>query len=223
MTLQAPPRWRIIDAFFALISGIVAVGIALLFLGDELSATEIFVVVLPVQEAATFGAVWLVSRRRGTGNPIVDFAVRFRRKDGWLILGGVGLQIVLSLLLVLIVDLDESPQEIARLADDAIGVAAGLAFVFTVAFVPFVEELVFRGLLLGALRRKIPTAWAVVFSSAVFTLFHFAGRATLVILPPLFVVGIVLGVLAVRTGRLGPPIMLHSGFNLVPAMVLLFS
>lgn len=223
MTLQAPPRWRIIDVFFALISGIVAVGVAVLFLGDELGATEIFVVVLPMQEVATLGAVWVISRRRGTGNPIIDFVVRFQWRDGWLILGGVGLQIVLSLMLVLLVDLDEAPQEVARLADEASGGVAVLAFVLTVALVPFVEELVFRGLLLGALRRSIPTAWAVVFSAAVFTLFHFAGRATLVILPPLFIVGILLGVLAVRTGRLGPSIMLHSGFNLVPALVLLFS
>lgn len=223
MTLQAPPRWRIIDAFFALISGIVAVGIAVLFLGEDLSTTDIFVVVLPVQEAATLAAVWAVSRRRGSGNPITDFAVRFQRKDGWLILGGVGLQIVLSLVLVLFVDLDESPQEIARLADEATGVVAILAFMLTVGLVPIVEEIVFRGLLLGALRRKVAVGWAVVISAAVFTLFHFAGRATLVILPPLFIVGVVLGALAVRTGRLGPSIMLHSGFNLVPALVLLFS
>ena len=38
----------------------------------------------------------------------------------------------------------------------------------------------------------------------------------------LFAVGVVLAVVRVRTGSLSAPILLHSGFNLIQVLVLLF-
>jgi membrane protease YdiL (CAAX protease family) len=45
--------------------------------------------------------------------------------------------------------------------------------------------------------------------------------AAAVYLPPLFILGLVLARLTQRTGRLGPAILLHSGWNLLSALVLL--
>lgn len=215
------PRWGITDALFALLSGIVAAAVAVVALGGSATTTEVFVVVLPAQEVATLAAAWFISRSKGSGNPWHDYRVLFRRGDAKILLVGLGLQVALSWLLTRITRVDEPPQEIARLADQASGFAAAAAFVVTVAVVPLVEEIVFRGLLLEALRRRMAVAWAVAISAAVFTLSHYTGRATLIVLPPLFVVGVVLGTAAVVTRRLGVPILIHAGFNLLPALVLL--
>ena len=40
-------------------------------------------------------------------------------------------------------------------------------------------------------------------------------------MPQLFIVGIVLAWVTLRNGRLGPAIFIHSGFNLLAALVLL--
>ena len=53
--------------------------------------------------------------------------------------------------------------------------------------------------------------WAIAGSALVFGLSHFE----LYQLPALVVFGVILGVLAVRTGRLGPGIWAHGVFNLV--------
>jgi len=84
-----------------------------------------------------------------------------------------------------------------------------------------VEELVFRGLLLRAVERKLGVWWGIGISAAVFALFHYTGSETLPILPALFVVGAVLGLVAVRTGRLGASMVVHAGFNLLPAIILI--
>jgi membrane protease YdiL (CAAX protease family) len=53
--------------------------------------------------------------------------------------------------------------------------------------------------------------WAVAGSSIVFGLAHFEALQ----LPALVAFGVVLGIMAVRTKRLGPSIFAHAGFNLV--------
>jgi membrane protease YdiL (CAAX protease family) len=45
--------------------------------------------------------------------------------------------------------------------------------------------------------------------------------SAVVVLPPIFLLGLILAWLTVRTGRLGPAIFLHSGWNLLAAIVLL--
>jgi membrane protease YdiL (CAAX protease family) len=42
-----------------------------------------------------------------------------------------------------------------------------------------------------------------------------------VFLPPLFLLGMLLAWVTLRTGRLGPAIFIHSGWNLLSAVVLL--
>jgi membrane protease YdiL (CAAX protease family) len=82
-------------------------------------------------------------------------------------------------------------------------------FVFLVIGAPVVEELFFRGLLLRSLDRRFGTPAAVIGSALVFGLVHYE----LLQLPALILFGIVLAVLAERTGRLGPGIAAHAAFN----------
>lgn len=94
---------------------------------------------------------------------------------------------------------------------------AALALLLLVALVlaPVLEEIIFRGLLQTSLLSASPPPrrWSViVIASAWFALAH--GQPWQV-LPPLFVLGLVLGWLYERTGNLLPCIVLHAVFNAI--------
>lgn len=98
-------------------------------------------------------------------------------------------------------------------ARDLLGGASGLGLavigVSVVVVAPVVEELFFRGLLLGAMQHRWGTAAAVAASSIVFGATHFQ----LLQLPALATVGAIFAVSAVRTGRLATAIAVHAAFN----------
>jgi hypothetical protein len=87
----------------------------------------------------------------------------------------------------------------------------GIALTVLLACVaaPVVEEIVFRGVLLSALRDRWGSAAGIGVSSAVFALVHVVPFAV----PPIFVLAIALGRLFVRTRSLWVPIAAHALFN----------
>ena len=92
-----------------------------------------------------------------------------------------------------------------------------LAFALVVV-APATEELFYRGLVLGSIRRvlegrqvRFATGLAVVLGSVWFAGIHFEWLQ----FPALMLVGLVCGAIAVRTGRLVPSFFVHLGFNLV--------
>jgi uncharacterized protein len=84
---------------------------------------------------------------------------------------------------------------------------------------PFVEELMYRGLLQGAAVRRLNEAVAVVVVAAFFALIHFRW----VELPGLFVFGLILGTCTLRTGRLGMGIAAHMAFNATGLLLVAWS
>jgi membrane protease YdiL (CAAX protease family) len=115
-------------------------------------------------------------------------------------------------------DLEEPARELTDRADGAIGVVLLVLIVGIGA--PIVEEIFYRGLLLGALRRRgLGPVVSVGITSVVFGLSH----GQLLQLPALALFGAVAGALAVRYDRLGPAITAHVAFNMVTVMVLLAS
>ncbi|GHO45616.1 type II CAAX endopeptidase family protein [Ktedonospora formicarum] len=70
---------------------------------------------------------------------------------------------------------------------------------------PLCEEIFFRGMLLGGLRRSMPDAPAVIISAFVFALAHFDIGSFAVLL----VIGLILGYLRCRTRSIWPSIGLH--------------
>ena len=89
-------------------------------------------------------------------------------------------------------------------------------------FAPLVEELVFRGLLLRALLRRTTPAAAVVISSIVFAAAHLLDPSTASLMAPLLLLAVISAIRAVRTGDLSQSILLHVGFNLLSAILLLW-
>lgn len=89
--------------------------------------------------------------------------------------------------------------------------AMGITFTILLAVVlaPLAEEIVFRGVLLSALRDRWGDAFAIGASSAVFAAAHVMPFA----MPPIFLLSLALGVMYVRTRTLWAPIVAHAVFN----------
>ena len=106
-------------------------------------------------------------------------------------------------------DIDELARPARDLLDRVEGpglIVMGLAVVLVA---PVVEELYFRGLLLGALRPRWGTGAAVMGSSMVFGVTHFQPLQFV----GLFAAGLIFAGAAVRTGRLLAAVAVHAGFN----------
>jgi membrane protease YdiL (CAAX protease family) len=98
------------------------------------------------------------------------------------------------------------------LAAEAFGVAAGQVswggYVLLLALLSAVaKEVAFRGWILNGLRQRFRPWAAILISSLLFAAYHMNVFALL----PTFLLGVVLGVLAVRSGSIVPGIVLHVG------------
>lgn len=174
------------------------------------------------------GAVLVASFARGRRSLRQDFGLRFRWIDLLLGLGiGLGLRFVAGLLeLVTGGTLVLAPTEFEPLWFALIVVAP-------VLIAPWIEELFFRGLTLRALERSMRgvasragrAALAVLVSALLFSAVHLLEQpldAWPRVAAINLVVGAVLAVVALRTGRLGAPIIAHIVFNataVVPALM----
>lgn len=169
------------------------------------------------------GAPLWISRVSGSGSLVADFGLRFRLPDPLVgAVAGVGSQYVLDYLVYLPVQSNRQLiHQVGQPARHIAGLAHGGGVVLLVAVVvvgaPVAEELFFRGLLLRALAGRIGAPWAVLVSAVAFGLAHFEPLQ----LPVLVLFGVILGILATRTGRLGPCICAHAAFNAVAVYSLL--
>ncbi|WP_269616726.1 CPBP family intramembrane glutamic endopeptidase [Prochlorococcus marinus] len=92
-----------------------------------------------------------------------------------------------------------------------------LLLITTVLLAPIFEELVFRGILLPVLVSKVGKISGVLLSALIFALAHLSVGE----LPPLFVLGIGLGLMRLSSGRLFPCALMHSLWNGVTFISLL--
>jgi len=80
-----------------------------------------------------------------------------------------------------------------------------LAFISLVVIAPLAEEILFRGYLLGKLRKYAPLWLSILITSALFALVHFQWNVAI----DVFVLSIVLCLLRVYTGSLWASVLLH--------------
>ena len=107
---------------------------------------------------------------------------------------------------------DQGLEEIAAL--DSLAVLPTFAIIGLLA--PFAEEVFFRGFLLAALASVIGGLRGAVASSAIFSVVHLNVSTLL----PIFVMGMLLAWLYLRTGSIWPPIVAHAAQNLIALTVL---
>jgi membrane protease YdiL (CAAX protease family) len=203
----------------------VFVGVSLLirflFRRELLSVGEL-TVALAVPTVLAAATAVLITRLRGNG-PRVDLGLVWSWHDirvgaayGF---GGLVVTIPASLLYVVLV----GPERASSAVGDVFAglragpvAAAGVALV-VVVLAPLCEEIVYRGLLWGALERHAPPRWVpFVVTTLLFALAHFEFTRT----PLLFVVALPIALARQRTGRLAASVVAHQVNNLLPGVVL---
>tara|TARA_Y100000768_G_scaffold372132_1_gene339512 strand:+ start:1259 stop:2053 length:795 start_codon:yes stop_codon:yes gene_type:complete len=124
------------------------------------------------------------------------------------------------------IDADRISEPARELSDKATSPLGIIAIIFTVGLLaPVAEELFFRGLLYGSIRKRGDSArsqkvivWtSVIVSSAIFSAIHFQ----LLLFPALFVVGMIFAIIYERSQRLALAIWAHVGFNATTLLSLL--
>jgi membrane protease YdiL (CAAX protease family) len=222
------PRWGLGDAAAGWVGGTL---VGALVVGLWTGVADNNRITLGLQAAAQ-AALWAglvgapiwASRRKGSGSLREDFGLEVQRTDAALgIPVGLFSQLVLVPLIFIPLQQFVSKKEFERPLRQVTGSAHGAGFivlaVLLVVAAPAIEELFYRGLVLRSLQRRFGDVWAVIGSALVFGLSHFE----LYQLPALVVFGVILGVLAVRTGRLGPSIWAHGVFNLIAVLAVALS
>jgi membrane protease YdiL (CAAX protease family) len=195
-------------------------GATLLAAGSEDTTDDEVITVGTLVASSLFLWIFIVGvpaiATRLKGNGLVrDLGLRFKPIDAAAFLVGIGLQaVVVPLLYWPILEIwdrttDDVSSEARRLVDGASGAGIALLVLVVCVGAPFAEELFYRGLVLRAVEKRWGTVAAVVGSTVLFGVGHFQGLQ----LPALLVFGAVAALLAVRTGRLGPAMLCHAGFN----------
>ena len=161
-----------------------------------------------------FGVAIYLAHHRGGLEPLAN-AWRPRRYDAGFLIVGVGLQLLVGLA-YLPFHFKNMNKPVDHLFGSAHGLAFALLAVMTVVGAPVVEEWLFRGVIFRALDAGLSPRWgrggtigAVLASALIFALAH----AEWLQLPGLFLLGVVLAVIVVRTQRLLPAVLTHVGFN----------
>jgi membrane protease YdiL (CAAX protease family) len=162
----------------------------------------------------------IVSRRRGTGSLVRDYAFRFRWID--LVFGLAGSLVGRAMAGIAISPIP-FPTRSLRDADRTVfgsntHGALGWTVVVLVACVgaPLIEELFFRGLVQTRLVGRLGPVPGIVLASLVFGAAHLLawnGPESLAYAWAVAAGGLVLGTIRYLTGRLGPGIIAHALFN----------
>jgi len=218
-------RWRVRHAVAAFGAGLAASipATAAVWRGG-VTPFEAFAVVGAVQTLATIGVVALLRRRPGR-EPL---GLRPASSDLLAPFLGVFLAVAASWATYVVLQLlgIEAPsQSVVRVAEGAVGWGTRAAVVIVaVLLAPVAEELVFRGILLRALRHRFSAGWSGLISALAFALAHLAlDPDAVAAVPALFVVGLVLAAMVRATGRLSFAVGVHFGFNLAGVLALLLA
>ncbi|MDX1448365.1 MAG: type II CAAX endopeptidase family protein [Acidimicrobiia bacterium] len=226
------PDFTLADFVLAVATGFVGVFVAALLLSPGAEPATLLVGSLLGQYAGHLIGLRMVVRRRGSSFGALGLHVE--PSDGLYLFGGVALQIAVAAAFIPVAELigaEGSNQALAEQIPTIEGTLLRAGLVLSVALIaPVTEEVMFRGLLPRVLRRWMGWTWAYVLAAFVFAVFHLLGvtggslrQSLLLLVPQLFLVGLILGWQARKRRRLGTAIFIHSGFNLVAVLALLFA
>jgi uncharacterized protein len=231
---RADVRWGLGDAalgwVLAQIGGAIAAAIVLAINDDTTDVEDLSLAWVAVAQLGLWigmlGVPVVASKLKGHG-PVRDYGLR---SEGWDAPLGFAAGLLTQLLLIPLLygpifwltDLDSSDLEdpargLTDRATDSLGITMLILIVGIGA--PIVEEIFYRGLLQRSLERRFGVWPGILGSALLFGASHFQ----LLQLPALVLFGIVLGLLAQRTGRLAAPIAAHIVFNMTTVLFLVGS
>ena len=235
------PPWGVLSALgvwlmsfvFMLVTQMAFIVGYLLYRGVNLAAVAevatkdpvaIFVAILSLvpAHAFTLGLAWLLVT--GVGKRPFLRTLGWDWGRGFNVWRSGGLAVALLLLGAGIIKLTGNPPtELDRLIESSRATALATAFLATFT-APFVEEVVYRGVLYSALRRAAGTAWAVAIVGVVFTAIHVLQYwGSVGVITTIFLLSFVLTLIRAYTGRLLPCFVVHLVFNAIQSVFIVLS
>jgi membrane protease YdiL (CAAX protease family) len=207
-TTDGHPLRRVLSLYFAILitslAGVVAIG----YCGLAEKPEHVFIEWTALGVDAVLVLAWCVAARKDLA-PALRNASRLR----WyaLAIAGSAATFVTATLVVEVLA-GALGAETLKVAEPVFEAGYGWpALLLTVCLQPaIIEELAFRGVILGGLGRILKPAEAVAVSSLMFMVLHLAPIS----FPHLFVMGLALGLLRLRSGSLYPGMVLHFLHNL---------
>ncbi len=220
--VRQPHRWGLgAFALVALVYLVVSVWLAVFWIGPRTPTVGMLAVALVIPTATAAGLAMLLTRLRGNG-PRTDLGLRWSWRGLRL-----GLLFGFGGLLVTIPASIAYASIVGPGANSTVGrVFGGLrapwpwamaVFLIVVVVAPLCEEVVFRGLLWGALERRWGPWVAMVVSTVVFAVAHLEFTRA----PLLIVVAVPLALARWYSGDLLASIVAHQVTNLLPGIVLM--
>lgn len=220
--------WSVVDFVLIWLGGFFGAGI-FLAVGQAVGDGWSIVLGLAGQYLGSIAVFAYLARRKDAS----EIGFRIEGSDFAYIALGIFVQLMVAIaaqpLYLYLFPEGGSPQQAGQAFTDLDGSTILKVVLFSIAVVaaPVIEELMFRGVLLQAIVHRA-RAFVIVVTALVWTAGHITGlnlerplASAAVVLPPVFVLGLILGWLTLRKQRLGPAIFLHSGWNLLAAVVLL--
>lgn len=148
----------------------------------------------------------------------VMFVPQLKSSLFWII-SSVLIGVVFSLVVLWLVPLFEPPPEIDSTFEQILTggtTAKALLFISVVLLAPIGEEYLFRGVLLSGLSSRMNTISAILLSSVVFMAFHLLEYyGYWFALVAIFLLGILLALLRLRSQSMLVPILCHASYNLI--------
>ncbi|HZG66294.1 MAG TPA: type II CAAX endopeptidase family protein [Herpetosiphonaceae bacterium] len=231
-----PPRWSFGDLLLVaswsvlavLLQSVGAAGLLLLLGGRDVEAMLVDhpVIASAVLGGAIYGIFLVVIYLRIVRRADVGWRdIGFRRPPILLLaltpliaVGQLTAVAVTNLVLVSLIGEFDNPQVAALTGGQGFSwLNYGLTLLLAGAVAPLVEEVIFRGLIYGWLRARMPIVVAVIASAAIFA----AAHVIPLLLPALFVVGVILAIVYEYSGSLWTVIALHAIQNSI-ATTLIF-
>lgn len=217
--LPVRPLWETIVIYFMLMSGLGEVlGLVARSLGWQPEPIEVMFLALAIQALSAASLVWLWTAYPPISLKEVGWS--FHRVCGDILCGIAGYVIVLPLLAISLLVavrlqqllLPEAPPPshpaVERLLSQPPSATLLIGiFLMVSVMAPLVEELLFRGVMLSALRQRLGAAPAIIVTSLIFALAHPQGP---IAVPSLFVLGATFATLREIRGSLLPGMVAHA-------------
>jgi uncharacterized protein len=227
-TAPGPPQHRwgfgaflLVFAVFVLSAVLIGAIVRLVAPGGDAAPAVLVGTMVPTMLAAAVAL--LVTRLRGNG-PRIDLRWSMSREDVkvGLRFGLVGLvcTTLAAIVWTNVVGEENASSALGKLVENnRMPVLAGIAmFLFVWLIGPLCEEIIYRGLLWGALERLKWGPWAVfALTTVIFAVSHLEPLRTSLLL----VIGIPIGLARLFTGRLGASIVAHQVNNFLPALAVM--
>jgi membrane protease YdiL (CAAX protease family) len=195
-----------------LLAGLNLVGVSFDGLNESTLQTVISAIIYIISLTIVIGLPWWVKRYRTTRKEL-GLEGSFTWLDILLTPFAFGFYAVLSAILTAVAIhfpfYDAQQVQDTGFTQLTHGYEYVLAFLTLVIIAPVAEETLFRGYLLGKLRKYVATWIAILITSVVFGILHFAWNVGV----DVFALSIVLCILRVVSGRLWPSILLHMVKN----------